>query len=246
MRRLIIRLVLLFVAVVTGDAMAQPARFVGAWQVDGGAPARQRALLITQDGERLRVRIGVVGPEPRLGLADAALAADGTLTITSNAGTVIVLTMGDENTMVGQFNPPTGKPSAARAVRMSAEAATALSSPRAAAPPPAASAVPAGDALLAKAELEAVASGKKWNLRRLTDGQNIVWDLREGGNLFGRNLSMNSGDAGTWAVNDKGQLCVKWRGNSTDVCVAVAKDGAAYKTYNVASPASPLHELRVD
>lgn len=246
MHKWIIHLALLFVALVTGDAIAQPARFVGAWQLDGGAPARQRVLVITQDGERLRVRIGVVGPEPRLGLADAALGADGTLTVTSNAGTVVVLTMSDENTMVGRFNPPAGKASAARGVRMSAEATAALSSPRAASPSPTAAALPAGDALLAKADLEAIASGKKWTMRRLADGQSVVWDLREGGNLFGRNLSVNSGDAGTWAVNEKGQLCVKWRGNSTDVCVVVAKDGPAYKTYNVAAPASPLHELRVE
>jgi hypothetical protein len=127
---------------------------------------------------------------------------------------------------------------------MSDEMAASLTSTRAT--PAAASPPPPSIDYLSKADVEAIASGKKWKLRRAADGNDIVWDLREGGNLFARNLTLNMGDAGSWSVNDKGELCVKWRGNSINVCVLVAKDGVAYKTYNVAQPGSPLHALSVE
>ena len=80
-------------------------------------------------------------------------------------------------------------------------------------------------AFLAKADVEALANGKKWNHKRAADGHNVRWDLREGGNLFANNYTVNGSDAGTWSVNDQGQLCVKWRGRSANRCIAVVKNG---------------------
>ena len=110
------RMMLVLACFITAEvAQAQAARYVGAWLLDGGAANRQHALVISQDGEQLRVRFGQMQPEPRLGPAEATLAADGVLTIKSNAGTVVVLTVADDRTLVGRFVPVSGRESAARA-----------------------------------------------------------------------------------------------------------------------------------
>jgi hypothetical protein len=78
---------------------------------------------------------------------------------------------------------------------------------------------------LSKAEVERIAAGKKWIHLRTTDQRKIQWDIRSDGNLWGSGFVGPNRDNGRWTVNDHGQLCVKWRGNSVDRCVAVAKDG---------------------
>jgi hypothetical protein len=78
---------------------------------------------------------------------------------------------------------------------------------------------------LSKAEVQQLATGKKWVHVRTADQRKIQWDIRSDGNLYGSGFVGPNRDNGTWMVNDQGQLCVKWRGNSVDRCVAVAKDG---------------------
>ena len=98
---------------------------------------------------------------------------------------------------------------------------------------------------LAKAEVEGDRPpARNRKLHRLSDGHDITWDMREGGRLFGRNLTQNTGDNATWSVNDKGELCVKWRGNSNDGCLAVARDGDAYKTYEPSATRETLSHAR--
>jgi len=80
-------------------------------------------------------------------------------------------------------------------------------------------------AYLSKAEVDGLATGKKWTHVRSSDQNKVRWDLRAGGALFANNLSVGSSDAGKWSMNDLGQLCVKWRGTSTDRCIAVSKEG---------------------
>lgn len=80
-------------------------------------------------------------------------------------------------------------------------------------------------AYLSKAEVESLATGKKWTHVRSSDQNKVRWDLRPGGALFANNLSTGSSDAGKWSMNDLGQLCVKWRGTSADRCIAVSKEG---------------------
>jgi hypothetical protein len=82
---------------------------------------------------------------------------------------------------------------------------------------------------LPKPEVEALVSGKKWTWIRPRDGSKIYWDLRSGGNLFANNRTSGQSDAGTWLVNDEGQLCLKWRGSSGDGCYALYKDGDKLK-----------------
>ena len=78
---------------------------------------------------------------------------------------------------------------------------------------------------LSKAEVEALATGKKWNHVRLADQNKVRWDLQRGGDFTANNFTSNGSDSGTWLVNDQGQLCVKWRGRSQNRCVAILKDG---------------------
>ena len=73
---------------------------------------------------------------------------------------------------------------------------------------------------LPKAELETIAAEKKWTLVR-QDGSKIAWDMRSSGNLFANIRTNGRSDAGTWAVNEQGQLCTTWRGNLTNACFVV-------------------------
>ena len=78
---------------------------------------------------------------------------------------------------------------------------------------------------VSKSDMEVAATGKKWEHIRVADNQKIVWDLKAGGTMFGNNRTTNSSDSGTWMINDKAQLCIKWRKNSEDRCVALVKNG---------------------
>jgi hypothetical protein len=98
---------------------------------------------------------------------------------------------------------------------------------------------------LSKDEVQALASGKKWDHVRAADGNSIRWDLTSNGNLFANNLSLSSSDKGTWLVNDNAQLCVKWRGQSQDRCVAVSKEGDKLKMVDSADLNGVYAELTV-
>ena len=77
---------------------------------------------------------------------------------------------------------------------------------------------------LSKAEVETLASGKSWSFR--DQGVTLQWNLQAGGYLSARNLVITDvRDKGTWLVNDKAQLCVKFLRSFTDRCVAVLKEG---------------------
>lgn len=99
---------------------------------------------------------------------------------------------------------------------------------------------------LSKADIEALANGKKWTHVRVGDGRKIRWDLRNGGQLLANNLSANSSDSGTWFINDMGQLCVKWRGKSIDRCVAVLKEGESLKMIDSNDLKGVYAELNVE
>ena len=51
---------------------------------------------------------------------------------------------------------------------------------------------------LPKADVEALANGKKGNHVRVEGGSKIRWDLRNGGQLLANNLAANQSDSGTW------------------------------------------------
>lgn len=99
---------------------------------------------------------------------------------------------------------------------------------------------------LPKEDTQALADGKKWTFVRLSDQNNIRWDLSSGGRLFARNNTSGQSDGGTWLVNESGQLCVKWRGSSTDRCLALLRNGAALKMVDSADLAGTFADLTVE
>jgi hypothetical protein len=90
--------------------------------------------------------------------------------------------------------------------------------------------------VLSKQELESAAKGKRWEHTRALDSQKIVWDLKSEGTVYGNNRTHNRNDSGTWLIDDKGQLCVKWRGKSEDRCVTLAKEGDNWLMIDSADP----------
>lgn len=77
---------------------------------------------------------------------------------------------------------------------------------------------------LSKAEVETLASGKAWTFRE--NNVAMQWNLAAGGYLSGgAMMNPEARGRGTWLVNDKAQLCVKFLRVGTDRCVAVLKDG---------------------
>jgi hypothetical protein len=98
---------------------------------------------------------------------------------------------------------------------------------------------------LPKAEIEAIVSGKKWTFAR-QDGSKISWDMRSNGNLFGNNRSNGRSDAGTWAVNEQGQLCTTWRGTSMNACYVVFKDAEKFKRALASDVRGAADELTIE
>ena len=99
---------------------------------------------------------------------------------------------------------------------------------------------------LTKSEVEKLAIGKKWTHMRTRDQRGIIWDIRSDGNLWGSGVSGPNRDQGTWAINEQGQLCVKWRGNSANRCVAVVKDGGKLLMVDSEDLQGVYGDLRVD
>lgn len=101
-------------------------------------------------------------------------------------------------------------------------------------------------AFLSKAEVESLATDKKWVHKRMADGNDVVWDLRSGGNFYANNRTQNGSDSGTWLVNDKGELCVKWRRNSVDRCVGLVRDGNKFKMFDSKDSDHPYADLTIE
>lgn len=255
---------------------AQAAPYLGTWMVDVQNSKRPRAMVISQQGDALRARWGFQDSGSKIGLATAAIDDAGALTLTTNSDSVVVLRIVDENTLKGTFTPRDGKRSAVTAMRSTAEALAAFNSPSTgsttaaaapiapaaptpvAAPTPATPSTSAAPAALAsaasattrtflvRAEVEPLAAGKKWSFRRADSGSDVRWDLREGGALYGNNYSTNQKDSGTWSINEQGHLCTKWRGGSTDRCMALIREGDKLKMVDAATPGGPSANLAVE
>lgn len=226
-----------------GSAWAQASRFVGTWMADVQNSKRPRALVVSQEsGGTLRARWGFQDQGTKLGLATTTIDEAGVMTLTTNSDSVVVLKVVDDTTLRGTFTPKDGKQMNVTATRSTPEALAAFNAPTAAA----AAAVVAGRTFLAKPDVDALATGKTWRFKRPSTGDDVRWDLREGGALFGNNYSTNQKDAGTWTVNEQGQLCIKWRGGSNDGCWALMRDGDKLKMVFAMTPDAPLSELAVE
>ncbi len=74
------------------------------------------------------------------------------------------------------------------------------------------------EGFLDKAAVESLVTDHKLTYVRLADGNRVKWDIRTGGALYGENFTQGSKDTARWTIDEKGALCVKWKGNSTDGC----------------------------
>jgi len=91
--------------------------------------------------------------------------------------------------------------------------------------------------MLGKADAGALVSGKTLVIRRVSDGAEIVWELRKDGVLFGQNRSTFSTDTGSWEINDRGAVCTKWM-KSAAGCSMLQRDGDKYTMHS--SPKAPV------
>ncbi len=102
-----------------------------------------------------------------------------------------------------------------------------------------ASAAHAADAegFLDKAAVETFLVDHKITFARHADNNRVKWDIRKNGALYGENLTLNSKDTARWTIDDKGVLCIKWKGNSTDACRVFATRYAKTQLFDPANPA---------
>ena len=84
-------------------------------------------------------------------------------------------------------------------------------------------------------DVDTLARGKIWNFVHPDNAGNTRWDLRNNGEAVGTNDAFPAdhfgADTGDWTVNDKGQLCLKWKTFWAPRCVAVQKDGEKLKLF---------------
>ena len=71
---------------------------------------------------------------------------------------------------------------------------------------------------LDKTAVEALVVGRKMTFLRHEDKNKVSWTIDKNGSLYGENLSQGSKDTARWTLNDKAELCLKWKGNSKDGC----------------------------
>ncbi len=105
------------------SAYAQASRFVGSWTVDVQGSPRQRAMVITQEGETLHVSWGWKD-QAKLLAVESSLDSDGTLTVTTRTDAVIVVHISDDDTLRGKFTTSAGKVLSATALRSTGAAQT--------------------------------------------------------------------------------------------------------------------------
>jgi rhodanese-related sulfurtransferase len=105
------------------SAYAQASRFVGSWTVDVQGSPRQRAMVITQEGDTLQVSWGWKD-QAKLPAVESSLDGDGTLTITTRTDAVIVVHISDDDTLRGKFTTSAGKVLSATAIRSTGAAQT--------------------------------------------------------------------------------------------------------------------------
>jgi hypothetical protein len=59
--------------------------------------------------------------------------------------------------------------------------------------------------------------GKTLTFRRNSDGVQVAWQFKPSGYLIGNNTRGGT-DTGSWSFDERGGLCLKWRGPSNEGC----------------------------
>ncbi len=88
-----------------------------------------------------------------------------------------------------------------------------------------------------KAAVETFLVDHKITFARHADNNRVKWDIRKNGTLYGENLTLNSKDTARWTIDDKGALCLKWKGNSADACRVFATRDAKTQMFDPANTA---------
>lgn len=200
---------------VAATALAQAPTFTGTWTVDVQGSNRQRTAIVSQSGEKPRVAYGWKEPGAKIGPVESGVDPSGALTWTTSAGAIFVVKRVDENTMRGQLTTREGKVLTATLTRVEAGAANEISPVNV---PVAGAVASAPSSFLDKAATESLVVGHKLTLLRHEDKNLVSWSVDRNGTLYGENLTRGSRDTARWSLTDKGELCVKWKGNSNDGC----------------------------
>lgn len=153
----------------------------------------------------------------------------------SNADSVIVARLIDDNTMQGQFTTREGKVSVATLVRSAAITETATAD--VVRPNAAPTASGATSTYLDKSAVEALVVGRKMTFLRHEDKNKVSWTVDKNGLVYGENLSLGSRDTAKWTLTDKAEFCLKWRGNSKDGCRLFTVIDGKTVMFDASSPA---------
>ena len=102
---------------------------------------------------------------------------------------------------------------------------------------------------LTKAEVEALVVGKKLQYTRVTDGSNVVFDIRDNGKVYyaptrtSRNLSIQ----GAYTIGDEGALCFKWEADKyvslQDGCYLFKRDSTKTRIYARRNPETAIGDV---
>ena len=197
-------------------ALAQSTSFVGTWTVDVHGSDRQRTAVVSQSGNQPRVAYGWKEPGAKIGPVESGLDPSGALTWTTNANAVFVVKPVDENTLRGQLTTREGKVMAVTLTRAAAAVAANEVTPVNVPVPNTATSSLAS--FLDKAATESLVVGHKLTFLRHEDKNAVTWAVDRNGTVYGENLTRGSTDTARWTLTDKGELCLKWKGNSKDGC----------------------------
>lgn len=98
---------------------------------------------------------------------------------------------------------------------------------------------------LSQTEVQTLAEGKKWSWVRARDGANQRIDLRSNGYVYFNNYSNNYSDSGTWSVNDKGNLCIKFR-QAGNPCWSIFKESDKFNMVDITNLEGPSTLFNVE
>jgi hypothetical protein len=194
---------------------------VGTWQInveDGNPPRRFEVRAVGQpqgDSAGLDAQWGYWDQKGRSVRATVQVGEPARIQVTTPTNSLVSATL-DAGSLTGTFRTPAGKEwklTGTRTVAQTSAAATAAG-------------LTAAPEFMSAPEMKQLAEDKVWTFRRARDQQNVKWDIRKNGFLYGDNLSSGQRDTAKWKVTDRGELCVEWRGNSTNACVSVRRNAA--------------------
>jgi hypothetical protein len=151
------------------------------------------------------------------------------LTFYTSADSLVTATAQPDGTFTGTIRYKSGETKGIKLEKGAVSAAAASSAPKAA---------PAPD-FLGKEDLLARVSGKEIIFARARDKERIAWSLATDGKFTARNFDRRSSDFGTWQIDDRGALCMKFNtsGAGCYFLKVAGEKPTLYTSRNANSPA---------